>query len=480
MGFCCDETGLIHIDPDAGIGATIGITILNVLLLPILLIIHSIRIYLVPCICTYTLRCCCWLCCKICTCGCWIFEDKDFAATSASLGNLEADVGSKVQWKRGAELRADTEKHNHPFLFEGKIEPDDIVQGALGDCWLLSAFATAAEHPGLIQSVFLQREFNPRGKYDIRLYDALLKRKVTVTIDDRIPCNEDSGKPLFSQPHGDELWCLLLEKAFAKFCGSYHALEGGQVMWALEAMTGCVVTSFSPLDGESSWTQLELIHKPTDANKRKCVMGVTKNKYESDRMYEMFKSYHKKGCIMGAGSKGKDETLTEGRGKGGGIVPGHAYSIIKVYESFGHKLLKLRNPWGTFVWDGDWSWGSNMWSKHPQVKGSVGLLAGGTKDNQDGEFWMSWGDFCKNFDSVDICVVSTGLDDLYLDIHEDCGCLGPTAGCITGCAWFWCACQGVTKMYCHRDGSDENEAKDLESQVADGGSPPSEESPLLE
>ena len=92
---------------------------------------------------------------------------------------------------------------------------------------------------------------------------------------------------------------------------------------------------------------------------------------------------------------------------------------------------------GTFAWDGDWSWGSKMWDKHPQVKASVWGFAGGTTDKQDGEFWMSWGDFCKHFDSVDICVVSTGLDDLYLDVHEDCGCLGPTAGCITGCAWFW-------------------------------------------
>ena len=56
-------------------------------------------------------------------------------------------------------------------------------------------------------------------------------------------------------------------------------------------------------------------------------MGVTKKKYEPDKMFEMFKSYYNKGCIMGAGSKGKDETLTEGRGKDGGIVPGHACKL---------------------------------------------------------------------------------------------------------------------------------------------------------
>lgn len=39
-------------------------------------------------------------------------------------------------------------------------------------------------------------------------------------------------------------------------------------------------------------------------------------------------------------------SLKEGRGQNThGIVPGHAYSIVAVYESYGHKLLKLRNPW---------------------------------------------------------------------------------------------------------------------------------------
>ena len=74
-----------------------GVVLIDVILLPILLIIHSVRIYLVPCISIYVNRFCCAICCIICTCQCWIYEDKAFPATSESLGSVEASVGDIVR-----------------------------------------------------------------------------------------------------------------------------------------------------------------------------------------------------------------------------------------------------------------------------------------------------------------------------------------------------------------------------------------------
>lgn len=55
------------------------------------------------------------------------------------------------------------------------------------------------------------------------------------------------------------------------------------------------------------------------------------------------------GYILAAGTTGKDNTIAEGRGEKGGIVPGHAYSILDVYSPkltvSDIKLVKLRNPW---------------------------------------------------------------------------------------------------------------------------------------
>ncbi len=83
------------------------------------------------------------------------------------------------------------------------------------------------------------------------------------------------------------------------------------------------------------------------------------------------------GCILSASTKGTDNTISQGRGKKGGIVPGHAYTILSVYSprltlKTGIRLVKLRNPWGSFEWTGDWSDKSELWKKHPQIKLEMG------------------------------------------------------------------------------------------------------------
>ena len=49
-----------------------------------------------------------------------------------------------------------------------------------------------------------------------------------------------------------------------------------------------------------------------------------------------------------------------------GVVSGHAYSIISVHEFDCNgetvQLLKLRNPWGSGEWSGDWSDKSSLWT----------------------------------------------------------------------------------------------------------------------
>ena len=120
--------------------------------------------------------------------------------------------------------------------------------------------ACAAEHPGAIRKVFVTKEYNPRGKYLVRLFDPDAKAWVTVRVDDRIPCRKGTKEPLFMKCHGHELWAMLLEKAFAKLCGSYTCLDGGWAVWGWRVLTGDHVFRLKYGD-DGAWTRFDFVAK---------------------------------------------------------------------------------------------------------------------------------------------------------------------------------------------------------------------------
>ena len=165
------------------------------------------------------------------------FHDPDFVAGPASLD--EPSVGG-ASWIRASKLHGpDEEVH----LWDG-VEPSDIMQGALGDCWLLCALSAVAEFPGFVEeALFETKAPTADGRYSLRLYDAKLGAFASVVVDDLVPCGPkkwwEAPRPLFSQPHGNEMYILLIEKAFAKLAGSYGKLSGGYPVLAWLTLTGC-------------------------------------------------------------------------------------------------------------------------------------------------------------------------------------------------------------------------------------------------
>lgn len=128
----------------------------------------------------------------------------------------------------------------------------------------------------------------------------------------------------------------LLEKAFAKAHGDYSSIDGGFVGEAIEDLTGGVTTEFFStdiLDKDKFWRE-ELLNVNEDF---------------------LF------GCATGLFSGWLDPHYSGPPRERRGITERHAYSIMDAKEVKGHRLLKVRNPWGKKEWSGAWSDGSEEW-----------------------------------------------------------------------------------------------------------------------
>ncbi|KAJ9516711.1 hypothetical protein QJQ45_027147 [Haematococcus lacustris] len=395
--------------------------------------------------------------CRLCVCCNCTYRDKVFPMNSVAIGKWKGKTPQQIEeeiiWKRISDICVRSGEEGAKLFSAGDIHPNDICQGQLGDCWLMSACACLAGQRGAIQRCFLTREYNAYGKYKVRLFDGARTSWSTVVIDDWIPCSRQTGQPVFAKPRGDEAWVLLLEKAMAKYKGSYGALDGGSTLWALEALTGDYVFKFK-LESSSQvgrgrgwreapvpvWKRYDLVH-PKDG-RGETLLGPTPDVLSPEEMFETMLFYSRRRSVIAASSGSGSDTQSVK-----GIVQGHAYSIVAVKEVDGFQLVRLRNPWGTFEWQGAWGDSSPLWEQYPKVRRALDWTRA-----DDGSFWMSWQDVQASFRCLDFCMRSTGWEELRIDIHEEHPCCGPTLGCLGGCCTFWCCCQGCRALCFGKEG----------------------------
>ena len=104
----------------------------------------------------------------------------------------------------------------------------------LGDCYFLSVLSVLSEYPKRITQLFVSDRQNKYGVYGVKICKNGEWKEVI--LDDYIPCHR--GAPCFSNAHGNELWVILLEKAWAKLHGSYERIEAGFAENVLHDLTG--------------------------------------------------------------------------------------------------------------------------------------------------------------------------------------------------------------------------------------------------
>ena len=311
-----------------------------------------------------------------------LFVDNNFELNYTTCGTQEL---TPMSFLRPFEIV------DKPRFIVNKLEPGDIDQGCLGNCWFLSALSAVSRFPALVKNMIPPSQSFDKTKYTGKFVFkfCVYGEWKEIEIDDRLPVFANTKKRIYSSNTQEpcEFWVSLFEKAYAKLHGSYKSLDGGIPTVALYDLTGGLIETVN-------------LHILSYKKIREILISCIKNN-----------------SIVNSAIYSKEysgESI-----ESNGLVAGHAYSILKLIDIKPKNLTNeiktlicVRNPWGveTNEWNGEWSDNSKEWNYvSDDAKNSCKLFS---KDS--GSYWMDLNEFIKNYDSIFIChVTSKG-------IMEDC------------------------------------------------------------
>mmetsp|Transcript_6303 Transcript_6303/g.10929 ORF Transcript_6303/g.10929 Transcript_6303/m.10929 type:complete len:741 (-) Transcript_6303:24-2246(-) len=282
------------------------------------------------------------------------FIDPYFPPSSYSVFGLRPPEGEEIVWKRPEEFIRD-----EVSLFPSKPHLPSLVQGAIDTRWLLSGAAHVCLSEDGLKKFFETPVVQKSGLYRLRVFKD--RQWQTVIIDDLIPCSSASGQPLFSRnQENNVIWLMLLEKAFAKICGSYFALRGGgNLEISLTDLFGSSVIKFNH-------TEQPQVHA----------------------LAQFLQATINESCIIV------------------GITRGCRYHLLrKVVEYEGVLMIQLFNPWSKTNWSGDWNPDSPLWTSEAKA------ALWSESDNAGLTFWMKLQDYFENF--TETCITTERLEQSH-------------------------------------------------------------------
>uniref|UniRef100_A0A3Q0R2P5 Calpain catalytic domain-containing protein n=1 Tax=Amphilophus citrinellus TaxID=61819 RepID=A0A3Q0R2P5_AMPCI len=314
------------------------------------------------------------------------YLDDLFPPDSNSIGQgilKPADL-ARVEWLRPAVSQI---APNADFVVDG-FSRFDFGQGILGNCWFLASIGALTFQKHIFQQVVpldqtLKEDYC--GIFHFRFWR--FGRWVDVVIDDKLPTINRSLIFVHSKDP-NEFWPALLEKAYAKVCGSYTDMNSGTPSEAMMDFTGGVHMC------------IQLSDSSADAWGLMCRAG---------------KSNTLMGCGTAQGETPANTILPNG------LVQGHAYTVTGVIELLSQgkrvRLVRLWNPW---------------------------VKIDPVNENSPDFNRMTFEDLCKFYTDVDIC----GLKPDFIDgkssdqwktcVYEGRWVAGTTAGgCINNKDSFW-------------------------------------------
>ncbi|GKT28111.1 Peptidase C2, calpain family like protein [Aduncisulcus paluster] len=243
------------------------------------------------------------------------------------------------------------------------FDSSDIAQGAIGDCWFLSALASVA-NDGTLEYV-RPRWDSSTGKVVGSLFFG--DKLVEILTDDILAyyTNYNDIQYYARSTDDGEMWVSFQEKILAKLAGGYANLDGNIL--------------------ESGFMML----RP----------GFPIGNYDLDLISDSEHTKLLKNGIKHNGAITAAIASIDGQDYIDGLPTGHAYSVLSITDvpddivTGGVTLYEVRNPWAMTEYNGPYSDSDDIWLTNPQLAQYMDF-----EDKNDGLFYIQESDFYSIYD----------------------------------------------------------------------------------
>jgi len=282
---------------------------------------------------------------------------------------LKSKKYENIIWYRISEIEDIKEKADLSVLEDvnSSTKWSDVFEQTPFDSYFQTILVCLLKKPAYIDKLIRTKKINKFCYYEVLLFiDNTWK---IVFVDDFVPYDIERNEFLGVKPFQNQIWPLILQKAWAKVCGGYLNLT---IMNPTSCF--CALTGFE--SGLYETAKIDLFQFVYDSLKNGYfLVAKTKREYNS----------------LGAQSN-------------------FYYVLTNCFETNqnGHffKLLKIRSPWNGFDWSGQWSLSSSIWEEDKkQIMWKKSIFA------KNGFFIVNYEEFTNNFDCLFFCFTNMNLKE---------------------------------------------------------------------
>ncbi|CAJ0914501.1 14272_t:CDS:10 [Entrophospora sp. SA101] len=241
------------------------------------------------------------------------------------------------EWKRPSEIM------KQPRMIV-TISSETIKQDMVDDCSFVASLCVSAEYERRFQKQVVTGCIYPQDDKGQPIYNPI--------IDDLLPIS-NNGKPLYTYSKGnDELWPCIIEKAETIFS---------------DALTGWIPEIFLIEDEE----------------------------FEKEHTWNKLLNGQRNGHALVTIATGKEESKLICVG----LFTAHCYAVLDVQEIGGLRLLRVKNPWHSQRWNGNFSHLDGVnWT--PYLMNILNYNRAKAINDDDGIFWIDYDSVCTYFDTI--------------------------------------------------------------------------------